>query len=603
MSIVLVALLTTGAVDAAPVSYNEIVETRIRPQVAQLLEGLATQGRRYVIDGTAVFSGDDPFLPGKIALGLADILLSVPADDPRRPAYIAEFRRLAALTVDDPNDTWGIYYYVSALEKLRKVGALGAAVDRATLAKLRVRLDWRTFVDVDDFTLIDHPNNYYGVAFAIARLRVLLGWEDAAGSERLLTKMLEHYRQFSGTYGFADETDGEGRFDRYSVLLAAEIAQRFIETGSRPPDEVLGWVRKSADVMLARINPHGDGFEYGRSIGPYGTTAMVEVLTAAAAVHVLNEQEMALAYAYVSRAAQYYADFWLNARTGSLDMWDQGRRTDAYRGKFRILGENLSVAHQFFYTNAAWNELGYRGKPPMPDFERALDRLPKRMVTWFARGEYDRVLLTLRDRDYVIGLPLINGGESQHMHSPYFPIPFAPRLLAGIADGNSPQLVPYFTLGDGSVLAPLAYFQDVKITTRGTTTIVTFRQPRVDKLGGRAPVPDGRITLTSTYTLSPGRITRADVYTPREPLDLKGIAMEFATYAEDGTQKASTVRFAKGPVQEFKATGFDQCLTEALHDNPDYRTPIGPFSSKVSCRIESRTLREPLTLGWSLAYR
>jgi hypothetical protein len=330
---------------------------------------------------------------------------------------------------------------------------------------------------------------------------------------------------------------------------------------------------------------------------------MVEVLTAAAALHVLNEQEMGLAYAFVTRAAQHYADFWLNERTGSLDMWGQGRHTDNYRGKFRILGENLSLAHQFFYTNDNWNALGYQNKAPLPDFERALERLPKRTVTWFARGEYDRVLLTLRDRGYVIGLPLINGGTSQHMHSPYFPIPFSPRMLSGIADGNSPQLVPYFTLADGSVLAPLVYFQDVKIATRSGTTTVTYRQPRVDKLGAKAPVPDDRITLTTTYTFSSGRITRTDVYTPKAPLDVKGIAMEFATYSEDGTQKGSTATFAKGPVREFKVSGFDECATEALHDDPGYRTPTGPFFSKVACRIEARTLREPLTLSWSLSYR
>jgi hypothetical protein len=581
--------LTSASTPAAPSSYNELVATRIQPQTARLLKGLAAEGRRYTIDGVPVFNGDDKFLPGKIALGLADVLSAAPADDPHRPEYLAEFRRLAALTVDDANDSWGIYYYLSALNKLRKAGLLSASVDRLTLAKLRVRLDWRTFVDVDTFALIDHPNNYYCVAFAIARLRALLGWEDGSGAEHLLAKMLEHYRQYSGEYGFADETDGDGRFDRYSVLLSAEIAQRFLETGSKPPAEVIGWVRKSADVMLARLNVNGDGFEYGRSLGPYATTSMVEVLTAAAALGVLNEQEMALAYAYVTHAAQYYVDFWTNEKTGSVDMWDQGRRTDAYRGKFRILGENLSLAHQFIYTNAFWNELGYEDKPPMADFAKALDRLPKRTVTWFARGEYDRVLLTLRDRGHVIGLPLISGAESQHMHSPYYPIPYSPRMLSGIADGTSPQLIPFFTLADGTVLAPLAYFRDVKITSHGDTTTVTFRQSHMDRLGGKSPALDDRLSLASTYTFSPGHITRVDVYTPTGPLSLRSIVMEFASYA-DGAPA-------------FKASGFESCATEALHDDPDYRTPIGPFANKVSCRIEPRTLREPLELRWSLTYR
>ncbi|MBL7537610.1 hypothetical protein INQ15_24815, partial [Escherichia coli] len=72
------------------------------------------------------------------------------------------------------------------------------------------------------------PNNYYGVAFSVARLRYLLGWEDEVGSKALLERMIAHYRIYSGKYGFADETDGHGRFDRYSVLLIGEIAQRFI---------------------------------------------------------------------------------------------------------------------------------------------------------------------------------------------------------------------------------------------------------------------------------------------------------------------------------------------------------------------------------------
>ena len=227
---------------AAMPPYNQTVTGGILPMSRELLVRLAQEGRALQLDGVPVFNGDDKFLPGKIALGLAEFLVTVPADDPRRAEYVASFRRISKLTVDDPNDSWGIYYYMSALYQLRKAGLLDGAVDRLTLAKLRVRLDWRSFVDVDNFTLIDHPNNYYCVAFGIARLRVLMGWEDSAGSDELLKKMLEHYRTYSGDYGFADETNGEGRFDRYSVLLSAEIAQKFIETGSQPPAEVIGWV-------------------------------------------------------------------------------------------------------------------------------------------------------------------------------------------------------------------------------------------------------------------------------------------------------------------------------------------------------------------------
>jgi len=72
-------------------------------------------------------------------------------------------------------------------------------------------------------------------------------------------------------------------------------------------------------------------------------------------------------------------------------------------------------------------------------------------------------------------------------------------MLDGIADGNSPQLIPQLSLSDGAVLAPLAYFQHVKVTEHGNETVVTFQQPRLDRLGRPSPIPDDRFSLTSTY--------------------------------------------------------------------------------------------------------
>ena len=589
-----------GASAAEPAPFNQTVEGRIQPQAERLLGRLVKDGRALAIDGVPVFNGSDKFLPGKIALGLTDAIAGLPDDDPRLPQRLADFRQIARLTVDDANDSWGIYYYLSALNALNERGRLKAAVDPLTLAKLRVRLDWRSFVDADSYTLIDHPNNYSGVAFAIARLRRKLGWEGAEGSEGLLAPMLAHYREFSGAYGFADETDGEGRFDRYSILLAAEIAQRFLETGGRPPPEVLGWLRKSADVMLMRLNPAGEGFEYGRSLGPYGETAIIEVLTAAAQLDLLTPQEKALAYGYASRAAERYADFWLDARAGSVNLWDGGRRTDAYRGKFRILGENLSLAHQFAYTSAAWSRMGFKGKAPDPGFEAALARLPARSVTWFARGEYDRLLLTVRDRRRVIGLPLISGGTSQHMNSPYFPIPYSPGLLSGVADEPTPQLVARFTLADGAVLMPLVYFKDARVTETAGRTTVSYRLAQMDRLGEESPRPDARLSAATTYTLEPGRIVRRDVFTPRGNLDLKDVTLQFASYSDLPASRGPAFRYTGAGVQTFTTQGFESCAVAG--GDPAYRTPTGAFASVVTCRIGPRTLRRPLTLTWTLTY-
>lgn len=607
-------VLLLGLVSAAPapaptafrggtVAMNRVVVEQIQPQAEKLLVGLAKDGRAYRIDGVPVFNGSDKFLPGKIAIGLVDFIADMPDDDPRLPGYLADFRTIAKLTVDDANDSWGIFYYLTAIDRLRARGLLDRAFDRLTLAKLKVRLDWRTFVDTQTYDLIDHPNNYYCVAFAIARLRTQLGWEPREGSDRLYTAMVKHYREYSGDYGFADETDGEGRFDRYSVLLAGEIAQRFLQTGETPPAEVLGWLRRSADVMLQRVNLSGHGFEYGRSLGPYGETSIVEVLTAAAATGILTPAERDLAYAYASSAAQHYVAFWTDPRTGSVNLWDDGRRTDAYRGKFRILGENLSLAHQFVYTNDWWNRLGYRDKAPTPRFDTLAAALPKRTVTWFAKGRYDRALVTWRFGTRVVSLPIINGGESQHDHNPYFPIPFSPGMLEGVADGSVPLLTPRVTLGDGATLMPLAYARNVRVETRGRHTIVTYEQDELDRMGGKGPKADPRLRVSVRYDVSPGVIRRSDIYTPKAPIDVRGVTMAFGTFSTLPSNGPTAFRFGEGAVRSFATQGFDRCTAAEAGGDADYHTPIGAMQTKVACAMDARRIAAPFTLGWEIRYR
>jgi hypothetical protein len=579
------ALLTLAplAANAAIPPYDETVEHKLQPQIETLLGQLVKEGRTLSIDGMPVFNGKDKFLPGKIAISLVEFLTTLAPDDPRLPPYLEDFKKVARLTVDDANDSWGAYYYVVALDKLREAGLLERAIDRLTLAKLRVHLDWRMFVDPDNFDLIDHPNNYYVVAFGIARMRMRMGWEDGAGAAKIYDKIVDHYHLYSGEFGFADETDGEGRFDRYSVLLSAEFAHHFIECGDKPPPELLGWVRKSADVMLARLHKNGAGFEYGRSLGPYSETAIIEVLTTAAALGVLTEPEKMLAYSYVSRAAQRYFEFWVTQSTGSVNLWDDGRRTDLYRGKFRILGENLSLAHQYAYTNEMWNKMGFKNRAPLADFTSALDARPKESVTWFAKGAYDRLLLTRRDEGHIIGLPVISGGATQHMNSPYFPIPYSRGMIAGVADGTNPLMVAQFTLADGSVLMPLAYFREVKLGKNE----ISWRQSEMDRMGGTAPVPDERLAVETRYQFAPGKIIRTDRYTPKAPIEIKGIRMDFAGFGNS----------------TFTAEGLDKCQSQTIDKEADYESDEGPMTEKIICTSGPRTLSAPFTLSWTLTYR
>ncbi|WP_210725949.1 hypothetical protein [Modicisalibacter radicis] len=588
--------------ELAQMPVGHIIEREILPKLDFYFDKLLDEGEDITLDGTEAFSGKDKFLPGKIAIGLSYLLLNTPQDDPRFERYLEGYRRIADMTVDDRNETWGIYYYVSALNRLKDAGLLERAISDETLAKLKEKTDWRQFVDTDDMSLIDLPTNYYGVAFSIARLRHLLGWEDASGSERLLDKMMDHYREYSGEYGFSDETNGQGRFDRYSVLLIGEICQRFIETGMQVTPQMKEWLRNSVEVILPRLNEEGYGFSYGRSIGAYGDTAFLEVLSAAAYLDVLSDEEERMAYAFAARATARYANFWYDEEMNSVNLWDNGRTTDDYRGKHRILGENLSLSHQLIYTANLWKEIGYRGQAPSPEFPAWLETLPDTTLTWFARGDYDRALVTYRDRGHVISLPLINGGKSQHMHTPYYPIPFASGMLEGTPDESYPQLLPRITLEDDSQLIPAAFIRDIETRQSGDTYTVSYHQDELDRLGESEPIKDDRLAVDTRYRLSPGKITRTDTYRPSEPLDIRDIRLEFASFSDDASLDGKHAHFAQGAVSDFRVEGLEQCQATRVDGEPPYQTPVGPLITRIACESGAHEVDGPFTIQWTLEY-
>ena len=599
----ILTLASCGTAFAGP-AMNQIVQSRLVPQLDHLLVQLESERGQMQLDGVHVLDASDKFLPGKIALGMSDLIEAHAASDPAALKHdLAAFRSLADLTVDMDDHTWGIYYYLLALRKLQAAGQLEQAVSPATLLRLKHQLDWRNFVRVPAFTLIDLPTNYYGVAFGVARLRFLLGWEDESGSQRLLARMMDHYRRFSGTYGFSDETDGEGRFDRYSILLIAEICERFMETGMPVTDEIKGMLRRSVDVALMLANPRGDGFSYGRSLGPYGDTAPLEILAAASALDVLTPDEQIHAYAYASAIVGKYADFWFNPAIHSVDMWNQGRRTDNYRGKNRILGENFSLLHQLMAANQRWNASGFKDKAPVAGLQAWVDKTrPAFQVVWFAKGEYDRALVMWRDDATLFSLPFINGGSGQHANSPYYALPFAQGLVAGTPDSGAAQaqLLPKFELDDGTQLLPTAFFKNIEARREGASASVSVHQDELARLGQPKPARDARIQVDTTYRFEPGKIVRVDRYSAKTALKVKRLDLDFASFSGQARQDGLATEFASGRVARFEVAGLDRCQSGPAGTQD--RSPEGAMQTHIHCERLDFELREPLTVTWTLSY-
>ncbi|MDR3005424.1 MAG: hypothetical protein LBV14_14480 [Acidovorax sp.] len=609
---------------------DRIVTQQLYPVLHRLFDMVQKQGMRTEMQGVAVFTSprrNDKFLPGMLAMGFSYVLLDSALPPDQQRAYVRGYRDMADMTLAIPIQTWGMAYYMSALWRLKKAGLLegpDAAIRAQTLEALQRKLDWRDFVDPEHYTLKHQlPTNYYGVAFSIARLRYLMGWEGPQASEALLQKMIQHYQRFS-TLGFSDETNGDGRFDRYSILLIGEIMQRLIETDMQVSASDLAllktWLRQSVDVIMVRLNPAGNGMDYGRSLSAFADTAFAEVLSAAEHFDVLNAEEKKLAYAFATRITAKYVQFWHDAEQDSLNMWSKGRRTDGYRDIGRILEQNLSLLNQLLYTNQLWKQAGYAQHPPMPtaDFLAALRALPASTLTKFSGFDgqptsYDRALVTYRDGLRIISLPVVNGAANYHRTNPYFAIPYSYNMLSGAADAQWPQLQPRITVrsadGEEQVLIPAAYQQQLQVQSSdaGRKLQVSYHLSGMDRVGGagsgRQPLKDERFTVSTQYRFEPGRITRTETYTPKTTQHVAKIELEFASFSEaaraDGSMR---FRFDRGDVSGFELQGLDHCVLADVSQDQSYHTPSGALKTSVRCSASPKTVDGPFTIQWVLNY-
>jgi hypothetical protein len=594
-----------GAAPLDQVPMDQIVQEQVYPQLNFLFDKLAAEQGKVTLDGVDAFKSNDKFLPGKIAVGLSHVILNMKPGDARLQERLQQYRTMTKLTAPMDNHTWGIYYYLEALYALKNAGLLEQAVEPATLESLKRSLDWRKFVTTPQYELIKLPTNYFGVAFSIARLRMLLGWEDESGGKMLLEKMMTHYAAYSGKYGFSDETPGDGRFDRYSILLVAEICERFIETGLPVTPELKTMLRRAAKLALNLATKDGDGFTFGRSLGPYGETAMLEILSTSAFLDVLTPEEKLYAYAFSNKIVAKYVDFWYDPAIASVDMWGKGRRTDTYRGKHRILGENFSLLHQLIFTTEMWNRAGMKGKVPKADLAAWLERSqPTFSLTRFAAGEYDRALAVYRDKGNVFSLNMVNGGPSQHDNSPYYALPFATDIIAGTADSGpaNAQLLPKFKLADGTELIGAAYLKNITDKQDGKRYRVRYHQDALDKVGGNAPVKDERIELDTEYTFESGMLTRTDTYTPKTPLKVASLSLDFASFSDGASVKGQQISFKEGKVKSFDTSGLEGCKATPTGGQEPFKANYGAMKTHIRCESKDFMFNTPIVVKWRIVY-
>ncbi|MCC5841976.1 MAG: hypothetical protein JJT96_17810 [Opitutales bacterium] len=443
--------------DARPVQ-------KLYARLNALLTRFVTEKEDMVIDDYPVFHKEDPFLSGKLLMGMAYWVDEMPIGHPLTAWRCQRVKECVPFLLKMPCKSWGVFFFLRALLYLKDRGLLDACFSPEAFQTARDLLHWEDFVDPTSHRLIRKPNNFYQVAFAIALYRFQLGWDRSDALYIFLERMLTHIEEVSQDSGFADETEGEGRFDRYSVLFVAEICHRLREAGLPLPEKIKPWLRNCAELALFHVNPEGHGFCYGRSIGAYGETAFLEVLAAAAWAGVLSDEEKSAAFLFSRSIQNRFLTHWWDASKQSVDLWSQDQGSDSYRGKFRILGENLSLLHQHIYTAHLWEDLGFN-REGTNVVSTLAEKLPHGRFIQYGSSpnedhQYGAYFWRHRNR-HVIALPLINGGL-HHRHSVYLPIPQCPLFTFPKAQDTHPYLLPTFIFANGEEGCPTTFYQNIR---------------------------------------------------------------------------------------------------------------------------------------------
>lgn len=573
---------------------DQMIDRVIIPHLEYYFESVASERERLKIDGRLAFTEGDLFVGGKAINIFSYLLCRTDRASPEFPRRAAMLRTIIRFVGQyDHYQSWSHLYSVMGLYRLQQAGLLTEIIDPGLLAIFEKRFDWRTFVDPGTLKLINLPTNYYGVAFGIARYRELLGWERGKPSEALLDKLMQHIDRYSGQANYMDETEGHGRFDRYGMLIPAELCTMLRDTGTPIPLKLRTMLRQSSDIVLRLANDRGVGISYGRSIGCYGDSAPAQILATAACLGILTDDEQELAYAYSTRIAWRFITFWLDPETRSVNLWDKGRRTDEYRNKNRILGENLTTCMVFINAASQWDEAGFKNRAPTSDYRARLAALPRLSAFTFTTSPWARSLFIIRDGAHIYTLPIVSGGPDYYNSTPYLPVPNESLVLETPPDTACNHLVPKLTLPEGARLMPLVYFKKITGAESGNRITIASGQSELCQINEAGPKPNGTLSCATRYTFMPGSIEREDTFTASAAVSIHEMDTLFLTFSIQPKIQGSRVTFDSGPIAAAEADGFDACEIIPIAGDNARGTPNGQLRyqvrwSKKNFMIEKR---------------
>lgn len=581
---------------------KRVVEQDISLILKKLFYKVKENGVDLTIDGIPAYNSKAQFVGGILINTSCYTALELLKDEESLDT-LGEIIRMAA-----PMEmrTWGILNALIGLYRLHRKDLLHKVVDSETQELLLKSLDWRTFVDEEKhYALINKPTNYYGVAFGIARYRELLGWEPVYHSKYLLERFIEHIDRYSGDLEFMDETPGEGRFDRYTMVAPGEVTALLMNTGMEVPEKIHTMLRKSCNIILQLANEAGDGCPYGRSSGVYGDTAVLEALSAAAGLGTIyTETERKMAYGYSTSIMKKIANFWYDQETEAFNLWDKGRKTDSYRNKNRILSESLNLCMHVISCYEHWKNANLEQFEGYNEYSKTLEDLKPYSFVTFAEENYIRSLAIIRDGKHVWSLPFVSGGQKYYNKDPYLQIPSQNRVLESVPEGTHRQLIPQLILNNGSVYMPLVYTSKINPIIEANQMKICCEYEGLCCMDDNDPRILENSKAIVTYTFEKNKICREDRWMlENDKLSVKEMKLVFLTFSDEPSVAQHEVSFAKGAITSIVAKGYETCEVISTHNNTEYDTSHGHLLHQVIWTRKITDQTKDFKFHWELHYK
>jgi hypothetical protein len=513
--------------------------------------------------------------------------------------------KMAQIEVSRGGKSWAQLYAAMALQSLGtdlNHNALWQSLTPEQRQSYRSLLDPGRFYDGKTHTLINLPENYFGVAARIAAIDYQLGLnKDRTAVDELLNRAA---KQFTDGALFADDALPTGRYDRYSneyargIYDAAELAGR---------EDIMKAVAPSLQEQMKLwwdlLSEDGYGYSWGRSLG---AISYMDTLEISAFLGVHPEFRPAplpqLASAYFAAWSWLRNDF--NDQAHLLSVFAFGRGDYAYITRERewqqtttFLGKAIISNERFMEALEREEVKSFPSRPSLGDVAR---------FQYFHKGPGRKFgVWVVRQGTLHFALPFVTGPKAAI--SDYEPVPDGLAGLAFPVEKLYPCLLPFLELEDGRTLAAADGADDIEPAADGKSISAVWNHWVV--VGAKAGVfVDPGLVSEVTWTLQGNTLQRTESLTASKSLDVRRLWFaipsrhdHLETYYLQGTRVDRLISEGKTLEVQVRNSSLPfEISAYATGNDPLGRGDRGPLPMHVIFQTKSFSLTPAEPRHWEL---